>query len=70
MECRMSSDHEKTTCAVRCPHCREIMPTEHDCDLAREARALFEAAKRANDPASVRALADRAYAMAEDAENV
>lgn len=64
------SDAEKTTEPTRCPTCGEMMPGPHDCDLAREARRVFEAAKRANDPETRLRLGDRALALAIDAERL
>lgn len=61
------SDATQTTV---CPTCAERFYGPHDCAKAREARALFEAAKRANDPDSRCALGDLAYQAAEDAESV
>lgn len=55
--------------ALRCQTCGEVMPGPHDCAKVRESRALFEAAKRANDPDSRRTLSARALEIAEDAEN-
>ena len=49
---------------VPCSECGEVFPVAHDCDLAREARATFDAAKRANNPESAKALCDKAYALA------
>ena len=51
-----------------CADCGEAMPDPHNCALAREARALFEAAKRANDPESAKRLGDAAYKKAVEAE--
>jgi hypothetical protein len=59
---------DKQTTRRRCLCCGEIFAVPHDCDKAREARALFEAAKRANDPDSRRTLGNLAYQAAEDAE--
>lgn len=70
------SDHCKTcwerpqTTKRRCASCGEVFDRPHNCDKAREARALFEAAKRANDPDSRRALGNLALQAAEDAESV
>jgi uncharacterized Zn finger protein len=47
----------------RCEHCGEVMPGPHNCDQAREARALFEAAKRANNDESANRLSKAALAM-------
>lgn len=52
----------------RCPICREVFPGPHDCGKAMEARAVFEAAKRANDPDTRRQLGDRAYDLCCEAE--
>lgn len=51
-----------------CARCGEVMPIRHDCAMALEARALFEAARRANSKESARSLADAAYKLAEAAE--
>ena len=53
---------------IRCENCGEYMPIPHNCDKAREARALLEASKRANDPESAMALGSAAYAKAIEAE--
>lgn len=66
----MSRDQPDDKTTICCLMCGEVMPVPHDCAKAREARALFEAAKRANDPDSRRHLGGLAYATAEDAENV
>jgi hypothetical protein len=60
-------DTNTPVAASRCDFCGEIMPASHDCAKAREARALFEAAKRANDPDSRRNLGALAHQAAEDA---
>lgn len=52
----------------RCEQCGEVMPSPHDCEGARQARALFEAAKRANNPESAKRLGDAAYAASVKAE--
>jgi hypothetical protein len=57
-----------TQTTKRCADCGEVMPILHDCAKAREARALFEAAKRANHPDSARGLGDAAYDIAVQAE--
>jgi len=54
--------------ALRCPVCGEVMPNPHDCEIAREARALFNAAKMANDLESAKRLGDAAYAKSVKAE--
>lgn len=54
--------------ARRCTACGEAFRVPHNCGFARQARALFEAAKRANDPASRDTLSRRALDMAEAAE--
>ena len=53
---------------TKCPDCGEVMPQPHNCNLAIQARAIFEAAKRANSPDSARALGDLAYEIAVQAE--
>jgi hypothetical protein len=64
------SDHASKTTKRRCSCCGEVFSGPHDCGKAIEARALFEAAKRANNPDSGIVLADLAYQAAKDAENV
>ena len=64
----MPSD-DKIIAPIRCPDCHEYMPILHDCSMAREARALFEAAKRSNHPDSRKILGARAYELACEAEN-
>jgi len=54
----------------RCECCGEVMPWPHNCDTAREPRALFEAAKLANSDESARRLADAAYDAAIKSEKI
>ena len=58
----MTDAAERGTTRQRCDCCGEAFPGPHDCDMAREARALFEAAQRANSPEG----ADRLSLMALD----
>ena len=69
----MSTEPTHTTDAANtnrraCPICGEVFPGAHNCDLAREARAMFEAAKHANSAETARALGERAYDLAVQAE--
>lgn len=60
--------HNNNQTSGRCDQCGEVMPIAHDCNAAREARALFEAAKRANSPESAQRLGDAAYQKVTKAE--
>lgn len=53
---------------VRCPACGEAFASPHDCNAAREARALFEAARRANSRDGADRLSRLALALATKAE--
>lgn len=55
---------------LRCADCGEVMPTRHDCTLAIEARALFEAAKKANNPESRNRLIAAAYETVLESEQL
>lgn len=63
----MASDGS-TTPLQPCPTCGERFRGAHDCDLAMEARALFEAGKRANDRDSAGALTARALVLVIEAD--
>lgn len=56
----------------RCARCGEVFAGRgsHDCSIAREARRLFEAAKRANDPDTREWLSRRALGLAVRAEGI